>query len=332
MMRMAWIGWDPFLRFLPADTFDARLVPLDAGETLTWEDVRRRFGGTPDVVVYCDRSLPPPLAGVERFPCLTVFYCVDSHIHDWYPTYAQAFDLATVSLRDHLPRFLGRLTGDRLLWLPPMAQAVPPEALPDEAAKTRDLLFVGKVDPDLTPERARFLARLGRLLPGLVTTHGDWRALFPTARLVLNVAEGGDLNFRVFEALSAGSCLLTPDVGHGQAELFTHGEHLFVYPPHDADAVVALARTLLPDAARRAAVARRGLEAIRAGHGPSHRASRFADWIGRQPAGELVRARLATMADTGPLLRLLYLHWAEALPGDPRVPAYLEAARALGHS
>jgi hypothetical protein len=327
MIRMAWIGWDYFLRYLPADTFEVRTIAFGARRLITWDAICQECGGQPDVVVYCDRSIPPPLPGVEHFPCLTVFYCIDSHIHDWYPTYAQAFDLCTVSLRDHLPRFQGRLTPERLLWMPPSATAIPPEAIAGESTKTCDMLFVGKVDPELTPQRARMLAALGDRLPGLVVTRGDWRALFPSARLVLNIAEGGDLNFRVFEALSVGSCLLTPEVGHGLTELFVPGEHLFTYPADDVDALASLAQTLLPDAQKRATVARQGLETLRAHHGPDTRAAQFTAWLTAQPAMELVRRRLDTANDLSRLLRLLYLHWAEALPGDPRAAIYLEAAK-----
>jgi hypothetical protein len=327
---MAWIGWDYFLRFLPADTFEVRTIACGARRLFTWDAICQEYGGQPDVVVYCDRSIPPPLPGVERFPCLTVFYCIDSHIHDWYPTYAQAFDLCTVSLRDHLPRFLGRLTRERLLWMPPAATAVPLEAVAEERAKTCDMLFVGKVDAELTPKRATLLAELGNRLPGLVATRGDWRTLFPTARLVLNIAEGGDLNFRVFEALSVGSCLLTPEVGHGLTDLFVPGKHLFTYPADDVNALAALAQRLLDDTEKRRAVARQGLAAIRTQHGPATRAAQFADWLTAQPAEELVRRRLDTAGDIARFLRLLYLHWAEALPGDPRAAVYLKTAKAAG--
>ena len=83
----------------------------------------------------------------------------------------------------------------------------------------------------------------------------------------------------------------------------------------------------LPDPARRERVARQGLETLRARHSPADRAGRFARWISAQPAATLTRRRLAAARNIPASLRLLYLHWAEALPGDPRVALYLEAAK-----
>jgi glycosyltransferase involved in cell wall biosynthesis len=226
-----------------------------------------------------------------------------------------------------VPIFREALSPRRVIWLPPSAAAVSPEALPREADKDIDLLFVGKVDAELTPRRAALLGQLAALFPGLVVTRGNWRELFPRARIVLNVAEHGDLNFRVFEALSVGSCLLTPEVGHGLTELFTPGEHLFTYPPGDLDALAATIRTLLSEPARRERVARQGFETLRQRHGPAARADRFARWITAQPAAELTRRRLEAARAIPASLRLLYLHWAEALPGDPRAALYLAAAK-----
>ena len=327
MLTMACVGSTNFLGCLPKDAFAVVAVAQNALKCRTWEGIRAVCGRSPDIVAYFDYSAPPPLPGVEHFPCLTVFGCVDSHIHHWYPTYAQAFDLCTVSLRDHLPAFQENLSPDRAIWLPPAAEAMVAEAMPREEDKDIDLLFVGKVDADLTPGRAALLGQLAALFPGLVVTRGNWRELFPRARLVLNIAEHGDLNFRVFEALSVGSCLLTPEVGHGLTELFSPGEHLFTYPPGDLDRLAALVRELLPDPARRERVARQGLEALRARHGPAARAERFAGFVTAQPAEALVRRRLEASRELPASLRLLYLHWAEALPGDPRAALYLEAAK-----
>ncbi len=325
-MRLAWVGAHPLAEGMRAVAPGTVVVPLGASRVLGFDDVVRQAGGTPDVVVYSDISGPPPLAGIERFPCLTVFYCVDSHIHGWYPDYARAFDLCAVSLKDHLPLFAARLGARRVLWLPPCPRM---RDRPLPAHKRHDLMFVGKVDPDLTPGRHAFLAELGRRVPGLVVTRGDYRELLPTARLALNVAERGDLNFRVFEALACGACLLTPKVGHGQDGLFTEGVHLFTYPAMDVEAVAALTRELLADEARRNRVAAAGAALVQAAHSPERRAAALVAFIdAHRPFERLVAARLENAeALFSRLLRPLYLHWAEALLPSPGAGTFLAMAR-----
>lgn len=278
-------------------------------------------------------ACPPPLLGVERYPCLTAFYCIDAHIHAWYPLYAAAFDLCAISLRDELPRFEAELQPGRVLWLPPFAED---RYQPRVAAKDFDLLFVGTVDPETTPIRHAFLQRLADIFPGLAVRRGDFGELMPRARVVLNIAERGDLNFRVFEALACGSCLLTPRIANGQNLLFREGEHFAVYAPDDAADCARAANELLADTARREALARAGQAIVDAADRPRQRAEAFAALLRQGLDDRLSAARLARGPGNGDArsaslrrrLRLLFLHWAEAC-GDPLLAGrYLSQARA----
>ncbi|GEM_PF-331298 len=385
---LAWLGGKFFMRHMEAQGYRLAHIPLTSPQALTWEDICARCGAAPDAVVYADRSLPPPLLGLERYPALTAFYCIDSHIHGWYPLYAGAFDLCAVSLKGDLERFdAGRAPG-RVLWLPPFAEerylsAQPdPPALADQPAHSDqpdqadkdikggtgenhqqhdqpaqldtdgmggqahahvatgtdfDLLFVGTVDPDTTPQRHDFLRRLGRVFPGLATRQGDFTELLPRARVALNIAERGDLNFRVFEALACGACLLTPKIANGQDELFEDGVHFVTYRPDDEADAAAKARALLADdlldgGVRRKAVGRAGFARVNALHRPWHRAEALAALL-RQGFDEGLPAQRLASPDRalGAALRLLYLHWAEHC-GDPALAArYLAEARRLPH-
>jgi hypothetical protein len=336
---LAWVGGEFFMRHMEAEGFRVLRIPLTGPEALSWEDICARCGQAPDAVVYTDRSLPPPLLGLERYPALTAFYCIDSHIHGWYPLYAGAFDLCAVSLKDEVERFAAELSPGRVLWLPPFAEdryqprPTAQEAEGEGAGKDFDLLFVGTVDPETTPQRSAFLQRLGREFPGLAVRRGDFAELLPRARVALNIAERGDLNFRVFEALACGACLLTPKIGNGQDELFEDGVHFVTYRADDEADAAAKARALLADDDRREAYARAGFARVDGAHRPRHRASALAALL-RQgfdeglPVARLARPDRARIAD----LRLLFLHWADHC-GDASLAArYLAEARRLSLS
>jgi glycosyltransferase involved in cell wall biosynthesis len=330
MRTVAWFGNPFFGQKLAAHGWRVVYVGQFPHLPLGWEDVVALAGGIPDLVALGDRSTPPLLAGLERYPCPTLFYSVDSHIHAWHPLYARAFDLVMVSLADHIPVFQETGTApDRLLWSPPYARDED-TPLPG-IAKQFDLLFVGSVDPVNAPGRAGFLAEVGRRLSGLAVRQGAYRELYARAQVVLNEAERGDLNFRVFEALGCGACLLTPRVGHGLAELFADGRELFTYPPGDARAAAAKARVLLrnPDLCARAGEAGRAV--VHAGHQARHRAAALADWLDRHDLPALAAARQARaealFRDT---LRPLYLHTAEGYSAGDMPQRYLAAARGAG--
>ena len=297
-----------------------------------WDDILALTNGQiPDAVVAADFSGPPFLLGVENFPCLTVFYSVDTHIHSWHPAYAQSFDLCMVSLPDHVRNFYtGRLLPERIIWSPPYApdEVRPPSLKPD---KEWDLLFVGTVSPDLNPARCSFLAGAQQRLPGLHITTGDYAALFPRARLVLNECTRGELNFRIFEALGCGACLLTPDIGPALTNLFTDGVELALYPTYDAEALAMRVNTLLRDDVRRSAIAAAGLAAVNVGHRASHRAQTLASRLTRLTAPGVGAAMTAARRNMAreifkTVLRPLYLHHAESIDIEPLRTAYLNAA------
>lgn len=303
------------------------------GAVLTWTEIIEEAGFVPDVFVAADKSTPPFVVGMESFPCLTVFYAVDTHIHSWFPHYAQGFDIALVSLRDHIPLFLnGRLSKDMVWRSPPFAAPDDVPREPDPLKAMWDVLFVGKVDPAVNPERHTFFSKLAPLISGLHVTSGAYRELFPQAKIVLNHSISNDLNFRVFEALGCGACLVTPFVGHGLEEMFARDRDLFIYDQNDLTALSALLKTLLASPERRRTVAAQGHAKIAAGHYMHHRAKAFADKIESLvlsgKAKEIVAGRRKSAKIIhNSLLRLLYLLHAETAESETAKAAYLHAAQ-----
>lgn len=330
MQNLLWIGGRYFFdELVSCGWSDARYVDFDPERAYEWEDVKRLAGFEPDVVVVADTSRPPLVLGVENFPCLTVFYSVDVHIHSWHPSYAQAFDACLVSLKDKTPLFKGPgLDSSRIWWSPPFAKTAD---MPDPGAEKKwDCLFVGTLNENLMPKRSRFLGELGKRVPGLRLESGDYRRLFPGGRVLVNQAERDDLNFRVFEAMGCGGCLVTPRVGHGLESLFVDGEHLVFYAPDDAGDAAYKINFLLAHPEIAEYIGRTALEEIDARHRAVHRAQAFTDAINDlyiAGASEIVATR-KKKADfvRERCLAFPYLLWANEISSPELKAAYLRAA------
>lgn len=333
MRRLLWIG-SPFFssELAKCGWQDVAFHNFEEPHAYGWDDLVRFAGFVPDVLVVADKSRAPFVLGMEDFPCLTVFYSVDSHIHSWQPLYAQAFDACLVSLADHLESFAGPyMPSERVWWSPPFAWE---EDKPrPELEKQWDCLFVGSVDASVMPRRSAFLDAVGQRLPGLHVMRGDYRSLFPCGRVLLNQCEHGDLNFRVFEAMGCGGCLVTPRLGNGLDKLFVDGEHLVGYAPEDAGDAVYRIRFLLerPDLIRY--IGDTALAEVNAKHRARHRAQAFTDqlcdlWM--QGADRLIAARKERAGDIRrDCLKMPYLLWAQELPQAELKAACLDAARGL---
>jgi len=325
MDTLCCIGNAYFANEMAAMGWKVRIIKRNSPGLVTWGEVVACCGGEPDAVLLGDASLPPCLAGIEAWPCLTAFHCVDAHIHSWHPIYAQAFDLCTVSLKDKLPEFRGRRLDDgQLAWLPPWA---PDDMRPRDVPKEWDLLFAGTVNRETTPLRYEFLKALKSRFPGLHVTSGNFGELFPKARIVLNYCERGDLNFRVFEALGTGACLLTPEIENGQEDLFTPGEDLFTYPLDDMDALVEQIHRLLALDGPRDEAGARGLSKIDAAHRASHRARWYSDWFRAHKGAQAWRTAHPQAVREG-VLKLLYLHLAESIRDPGLRTAYVRLSAA----
>ena len=180
---------------------------------------------------------PAPLASllayfaVERYDRLAVTH--DPHHLHWF---AQA-DLGPVGLHLNLN--------------------VRDRPQPTPASIRPVIAFVGNTAVH-HPRRRRLLdamSRAGLPVEAGQATNDEAARRMASAQLCFNCSLNGDLNMRVFEALSAGGCLLTDRLSAetGLADLFVDGRDLIIYD--DADDLIAKARYYLkdPDLCRRIA-------------------------------------------------------------------------------
>ena len=325
MKRLLWIGSPFFSPALPACGWELCAINFENLAVFSWADLVARAGWEPDVLVVADKSRLPFVLGVEDMPCLTAAYCVDTHIHSWLPFYAQAFDLCLVSLRDHLQFFTNKALGEKHVhWFPAFAKD---DDRPGPLEEEWDCLFVGTLSAEKTPKRIAFLQELRALVPGLHAVRGAYRQLLPKGRVALNHCEAGDLNFRVFEALGCGACLLTPSIGHGLLDLFQDGVHLVTYNEGDAQDAARCIQALLANPLKRSLLRTAGLAAIDAGHRSRHRAEEFSRLLRAYPQPLIRKRRQRAASIRKHWLRIIYLHMAET-EADPRMrEAYLQAAQ-----
>jgi hypothetical protein len=338
MAKIIWAGntfFGPCLADLGHEVFYIR---YPGGTALHWDDILAAANcSAPDLFVLGDVSAPPFVLGVESFPCLTAFYCVDSHVHSWYPNYAQAFDLCLVSLKDHLPSFSVaggmRLPEDQVFWCPPYELHKITDCEKASAThKEWDLLFIGKVNSSINPERSLFFQKLKSFLPSFHWQSGNFRNFFPKAKLVLNHCINSDLNFRVMEALACGSCLLTPKIGHGLQELFTDGADLFMYDQDDLPSLCKLVNRLLKDPDLCAKAAANGLKKVNNKHLGFHRAILLSDTLQNlrhtDAVTRIVQNRLLNQNIIhSKYLKFIYLLLAESIEIASLQSAYLRAAK-----
>jgi Glycosyl transferases group 1 len=232
----------------------------------------------PDAIVVYDNSMPLLFTGLENARCKTVFYSVDVHHHyESHRELAPLFDWVLVAQKDYLQHFSNYQ--NRVSWFPLWSS----RWVEPSSEKREDALFIGTLNPKLNPDRVEFFDRLREKVPVTVES-GAWWSRFPHAKIVLNQTVRGDLNFRVFEAMISGACLLTEEAPNGLSELFTPNQHLMTYRKGDAEDCAAKIRWLLENEAQCAAIAAAGRDKILSEHTSVRRAKALLRCIEAIPA------------------------------------------------
>lgn len=246
--------------------------------------------GTPDLFLYVEPfGLIPE--GIERAPFVTA--CVLCDVHGDLVNrlrLARFFDHVFIYHRNYLPRFTEHLP-DHVHWLPYACDLELFKAPAGE--RDLDIAFIGQV----FNERGRVLKRL----------HERWRMnenrwylqeeiphVYGRAKIVVNLPLSDDLNFRVFEALSAGALLLTRRVANGQELLFKEGVHYAAFA--DEAELFAKVEYYLTHEAERARIAEQGHAEVVAFHGLDMRLRQLLETVTARPEPAAPARRLGPSA------------------------------------
>ncbi len=220
----------------------------------------------PDFILYHDDSSPYLRVGeMDKSPLPTIFYSVDTHIHrSWHSYISGIFDHTFVAQSSYIPDFCSHTSN--VSWLPLWA----PRVIEPGATRDIPICFRGTLELPQRQQRVDFLRVVAEAVP-LDYAQGPFEDAFTRAQIVLNEQIRDDVNFRVFEAIMCGACLVTPKSRNGLDELFVAGEHLVTYEPHDTVDAIDKLKKLLDNPIRRGEIARAGRDHLLANHLAKHR-------------------------------------------------------------
>lgn len=268
-------------------------------------------GFVPDCVFWCDSSNLPYLYGVEKLPCATAHYSIDTYCQHWHFSFAYAFDAVFVAQKDHVPLFPAHEIAVR--WLPLFAREA--SAWGSEGERDIPVSFVGTRKHKNNPDREPFLRRFRALHP-LFIHSGRFEEIFSRSRIALNQTACSEVNFRCFEAMACGAALLMEYCGHGLTELFTPGETILpLYRRNSWREAAAIAERALADPDRLAAVADAGRAHVLQNHMARHRAAQAVAVMEECIRGEAPQRRQRDLDRRGPFVAAAYAMLGHDLEG-----------------
>jgi hypothetical protein len=237
-------------------------------------------GFAPDMLLHTEElGRKVLLRGVERLPCRTAFWSVDTHMNShWQTHYGALFD-AVFTTQSHLAPLFSRDGRPGAFWLPWFGSRRPFRPF---AARGTEVGFVGRLGAG-RPVRDQFMALLaGRFAARHASdlSVADMQAFYDDTRLAPNEALFGEINFRLFETVSSGCLSFTPRLP-GMDGLFCDGREVVCYETGQDLADRLRHYRARPEAAE--AVARAGHGALQARHLAEHRGEALAAALDKAP-------------------------------------------------
>lgn len=200
-----------------------------------------------------------------------VYWSHDSHLESTfynhvYSTLAQEFDYVFCAHKQVIPKFIE--FGAKAHWL---AYACDPQTnyrmtLP----MSYDISFVANIHRG--GEREKIIKLLESLYNSKIFLGQAWQhdmsTIYNMSKIVLNISEYNELNWRIFEVLACGRCLLT-NYSNEVTELFLPMKHLVTYG--DKSELVDRIKYLLEHSEQREHIALEGQKEVYAKHTMDHR-------------------------------------------------------------
>jgi glycosyltransferase involved in cell wall biosynthesis len=264
-----------------SETFDVRTLKFD------------------DVFLFIDPVTDWPI-GLEMSPCLKIAYLIDVHLQ--FEIRSQLccfFDAIFLSQKDYKAKL--EADGHRnVFWLPLAAD--PEVHFSPGLPRTVDVAFVGKMGLPGTSRHEVLTYVLSRFKTNPLDT---WMAppemgrIYSSAKLVFNKSINGDVNMRVFEAMSSGAMLVTDHVANGMQDMFVEGQHYIGYSS-STDAVEKISWFLNNDE-KRTEIATAGQDVVQRNHTYQTRVKQMfavvseSDFRGDSLACEMSRGQLGNL-------------------------------------
>ena len=248
----------------------------------------------PDLYLWVESVNGHNPQNLQQITCPKVCYLIDTHYHlDHAIEIAQQFDYVFIAQLVDLEEF--RTLHPQVHWLP---LACDPEIHGrQKVSKEYEVSFVG----GMNERRAALLDHLA----GRFNVHHersfwtDMARTFSASRIVLNDASYDDLNMRFFEALAAGSLLLSnPTNGSGQDILFHDGAEYACHHDHD---LLEIVQRYLDNEPLRERIAEQGRQRVLAAHTYQHRMIDLLEVISGRKQDTFSTFELRERSHTGPV-------------------------------
>jgi len=276
------------------------LTVLDLTKTPYWTDIRfllpfyvpkgwpisiskilKKYGKF-DAIIEIDTFGQYHIAGLKKLQIPSCLWATDVYRFDkrkFQMWMAKDFTYIFVSQK----RFIDTFKPKKTYWLP---YACDPDIHRDfKLKKIYDVVFVGNTDPLLYKDRVRLLELLKTKFNVQIFSNvyeQEMAKIYSQAKIVLNKSCDGELNLRVFEAMSSGSLLLTDKLESEPwlEELFRDGKHLVLYR-NDAELLEKCAYYLEHEPEREQ-IAKTGQKEVHMNHTFEHRAEEIIKIISQQ--------------------------------------------------